>query len=45
VSQLSDDGRQRFALCLSAWRDENDFVPTKTPSASEIERLQELLSK
>jgi hypothetical protein len=26
VSQLADDGRQRFALCLSAWRDEPDVA-------------------
>jgi hypothetical protein len=24
VSQLPDDGRQQFALCLSAWRDDGD---------------------
>ena len=26
VSQLADDGRQKFALCLSAWRDEQGIL-------------------
>ena len=38
VSELADDGRHRFALCLSAWRDESD-VGVQLPITNSSQRI------